>query len=498
MSIETNSRKHEGKQDAQYREVSCHGGTCVGLGHVSRLAVAFLMFAVATCWLVVSVFAMALALIKLNAPEFLGTSCFLSYGRLQPAALNALVFGFCVPVGHAVAVWGLFAGTGAPLPRKDVMLTSWAVWNVGLLIGTIGILRGDGTGIEWLELPGYASRMLVVSVLIFAVWVLRFGWRGCNDQNDVRLWCCVGVLLLFPWIYGAALVGSVYAQVRGVLAAVTQAWFVQMLLVVWGGFFALGVLRSYSTGTGAQTLVSDRVARFAFWTLVLFGGVGAFQRLQGGPFPAWMIAVGNASAVLCLLPLCAVLISFRSVFAEQRGQGKTVGSRGIVVSALGFYGLALVLAAVSCFHSVARVVQFTTYRQAIDMSLLIGFLVPSLLYAIHGIMQLDAGLRWSGQFLQRALFLTVAGGALIVAGLVIGGVVQGVAWNDPAVSVADVIRRTGKWLGMTTAGWLLVSCGIVWFAVQVCMLIAGGFRLILWPVARVWFQADIAEKEAGA
>ncbi|MGC8989402.1 MAG: hypothetical protein ACP5MD_04710 [Verrucomicrobiia bacterium] len=456
------------------------------------------MLAIATWWLVVSVLMMTLASIKLNAPGFLGAFCFLSYGRLQPAALNALVLGFCVPIGHAVAVWGLFASTGARLPWTGVMLASWAVWNVGLLIGTIGILRGDGTGIEWLELPGYASRMLIVSIMIFTVWVLRSVWRGCNDRDDVRLWCCVGVLLLFPWIYGAGLLGSVYGASRGVLSAITQAWFVQMLLVVWGGVLGLGVLRSRSAGAGAQTLASDRVARFAFWTLGLFGGVGAFQRLQGGPFPAWMIAIGNASAVLCLLPLCAVLASFRSTFGEQCGLGKLIGSRALLASAFGFYGLALVLATMSCFHSVACVVQFTTYRQAIDMSLLTGFLVPSLLLAVHRIMPLHAGLRWPEHGLQRAVFLTMAGGTLIVAGLVIGGVVQGVAWNDPVVPVADVVRLTGKWLGVTMAGWILVFCGIVWFAINVCMLIARGFRLVLWPEARAWFQADIAGKEPGA
>lgn len=475
--------------------MSCQGGAGVGLGHVSQFAMAFLMLAVATCWLVTSVFMLALASIKLNAPDFLGTSCFLSYGRLQPAALNALVFGFCVPVGHAVAVWGLCTGTGTPLPRKHVMLTAWAVWNVGLLIGIIGILRGDGTGIEWLELPPYASRMLVVSIMVSTVWVLRSLLRGCADRNDFREWWCAGVLL-FPWIYGLALFGSVYAPVRGVLAGITQAWFVQMLLVVWGGLLGLGVLRGFTAG--AQTIVSDPVKRFAFWTLVLFGGVGAFQRLQGGPFPAWMIALGNASAVLCLLPLSAVLVAFRSAFEEQRGHGQPVGSRGFAVGALAFYGLALVLAAVSCFPSVGRVVQFTTYRQAIDMSLLVGFLVPSLLFAIHQIVPLLVRQTWPEHGLQRALFLAVVGGALIVTGLAIGGVVQGVAWNDPAVPVAEVVRRMGKWLGITTAGWVLFFCGTVWFAINVCMLIAKGFRLVLWPEARAWFQADVAGKEAGA
>lgn len=497
MSIEAKSGKHDQEPKAPNREVSCRGGACVGVERVSQVAVGFLMLTVAACWLVMSAFMLALASIKLNAPEFFGTACFLSYGRLQPAALNALVFGFCVPVGHAVAVWGLYAGTGTPLPRKDLMLTAWAVWNVGLLIGVIGILRGDGTGIEWLELPSYASRMLVVSIMAFTVWVLRLLLRCCADRNDFREWCCAGVLL-FPWIYGLALFGSVYAPVRGVLAGITQAWFVQMLLVVWGGLLGLGILRGFLAGGGLQPMATDPVMRFAFWTLVLFGGVGAFQRLQGGPFPAWMIALGNASAVLCLLPLSAVLVAFRSAFEEQRKHGKPVGSRGLAAGALAFYGLALVLAAVACFPSVGRVVQFTTYRQAMNVSLLVGFLVPSLLYAIHRITPLLVGQTWPEHGLQRTLFLTVAGGALIVTGLAIGGVVQGVGWNDPAVPVAEVVRRMGKWLGITTAGWVLFFCGTVWFAVNVCMLITRGFRLVLWPEARAWFQTDVAEKEARA
>ena len=63
------------------------------------------LFAKAAGWLVLaSVFAF-LGSLKFHAPYLLADSAWLTYGRIQPVALNALIYGFAAQAGLGVALW---------------------------------------------------------------------------------------------------------------------------------------------------------------------------------------------------------------------------------------------------------------------------------------------------------------------------------------------------------------------------------------------------------
>src|SRR5208282_6762021 len=63
------------------------------------------LFGGAALWLVVGSVLGMIASIKFHAPDFLANCAWLTYGRLQPAADNALLYGFCLPAGLGVALW---------------------------------------------------------------------------------------------------------------------------------------------------------------------------------------------------------------------------------------------------------------------------------------------------------------------------------------------------------------------------------------------------------
>src|ERR1700690_24982 len=66
------------------------------------------LFGGAALWLVISSVLAMIASIKFHAPDFLAACPWLTYGRVQPAADDALLYGFCIPAGLGVAPW-LFA-----------------------------------------------------------------------------------------------------------------------------------------------------------------------------------------------------------------------------------------------------------------------------------------------------------------------------------------------------------------------------------------------------
>ena len=87
------------------------------------------LFGGAALWLVVgSVFGL-IASIKFHAPDFLANCAWLTYGRLQPAADDALLYGFCLPAGLGVALWLLARISQTPLRGAIIPVVAANLWQ---------------------------------------------------------------------------------------------------------------------------------------------------------------------------------------------------------------------------------------------------------------------------------------------------------------------------------------------------------------------------------
>ncbi|MCX8108975.1 MAG: hypothetical protein N3G20_09245, partial [Verrucomicrobiae bacterium] len=62
---------------------------------------------------------------------------------------------------------------------------------------------------------------------------------------------------------------------------------------------------------------------------------------------------------------------------------------------------------------------------------------------------------------RAAILVLVTGGAMVISGLAIGGVVQGFAWENVVWSAAEVARRSSKYLWVVAAGWVVVLWGAI-------------------------------------
>ena len=63
------------------------------------------LFGGAALWLVVGLLLALLASIKFHAPDFLANCPLLTYGRIQPAANDAILYGFAIPAALGVMLW---------------------------------------------------------------------------------------------------------------------------------------------------------------------------------------------------------------------------------------------------------------------------------------------------------------------------------------------------------------------------------------------------------
>ena len=445
------------------------------------------LFGGAAFWLVGGSVLAMIASIKFHAPDFLAACPWLTYGRVQPAADDALLYGFCIPAGLGVALW-LFAQLGQmPLRGAIVPVFAAKLWHLGVLIGLIGILSGNSTGFAWLEFPRAGSVILFFAYLLLALWAMMNFAARCERALFPSHWFLVAALFWFPWIYSTANLFLVAWPVRGVVQFAINSWFANNLLFVWLALVGIGAALYFLPKFSRRPLQSYYLAQFAFWTLILFGTWCGIP--PGAPLPAWMPTLSSVAATLTVVPVLAV-----GVIAWQtaRGGGDGLSLENDVASGLRLeksahradatvhsgpfcfirFGIAsFVLSSLmfiaTAWPRISRVTEFTWFGPAQTQLQLYGFFAMTMFGAIYYLLPRIAGFEWPFPKLARIHFwVSTSGVALLVLPLAIGGMVQGLKLNHPDVGFMDALKATLPFLRVSTIGLMLLLFGNLLFALN--------------------------------
>ncbi len=456
-----------------------------------------LLVVLAAGWLVIAGVLAVLAAIKLHAPGLLAQHAWLTYGRVQPAAWNAFVFGFASPAGLALALWMIARLSGAPLRGGGFIILGALVWNAGLKVGLFGIFLGDTTGFEGMELPRYAAPLLLAGYLLMAPWALLTFERRAEPVAYVTQWFLVAALLVFPWVYAAGYLATSFIPLRGVLQAAAQAWYLQNLHVLWMGYLGLATLFYLIPKITGAAVPSRSLALFGFWTLTALGGLTALGRQAGGPFPAWMTSVAVVAGVFLIFPVGAL---GWSLAATVRGAGARVRSSVVLwfaLAALGAFVLTGLLGAVNAPMSVRRLTQFTLFPMGLDQLWIQGVCGLALLGGLYFLIPRLLEETWPWPALARAHFFLAAGGlGLLTVAFLVGGLVQGAALNDPETGFIVVVRRYLPFASTATLAHLLNLTGACLFGINLVGALGICWRRVAQPAVRSWWTAP-AKAEAG-
>ncbi len=271
-----------------------------------RLALLFL-FVSAAVWLLVGSILGMVATLKFHAPTFLANCPFMTYGRVHPAQLNAFIYGFAAQAGLGVLLWIIAHLGRTRLAMAPLILAGGMLWNLGVLLGVLGILLGDSTGYEWLEMPRYGALMIFIGYLAIGVGALTTFHQRRERQLYTSHWFLIAALFWFPWIHSTANYLLVAKPVRGVLQAALDWWYMNNLSRVWLGCLGVGTIFYFIPKMTKRPLYSHGLGMFAFWGIVIFGSWGGIA--PGTPLPAWMSALSTVAAVLTIVPILAVAVN---------------------------------------------------------------------------------------------------------------------------------------------------------------------------------------------
>jgi cytochrome c oxidase cbb3-type subunit 1 len=433
------------------------------------------LFIGAAKWLVIGWMFALIGSIKFHSPGLLADYAWLTYGRVHPAFTNSVIYGFCLQAGLGVLLWLIARLSGTPLAHRWLVVVGAIFWNLGVTVGVIGILAGDSTGFEHLEMPSYAATPVFLGYLLIGLCgVVTFHQRR-ERKLSASHWFLFTALFWFPWTYSTANLLLVTFPVRGVAQAVIAWWYSDNLLVVWLSLVGLASVFYFVPKLTGRDLRSHYLAMFAYWILVLSAGWGGIP--TSAPVPVWMPVLSTISSVFFLLAVLAVGLNVcESIGCSLRAiQGKPEVS--FLIFAVVAFALAGLMRAGCAMLDVNQGLHLTWFGPAMSQLNFYGFFTMAMFGAVYIIMPRLFGIELPWPRLVRAHFwLSAAGVVLLVVPLAFAGIFEELKLADAQKPFTMVMHSTLAFLRVSTLGDLLLLIGHVFFLANLTGVVLGFYR----------------------
>ncbi len=435
-----------------------------------------LLFVLASlAWLVLGTVLALIASWKMHQPELLGSSEWLTFGRVRPAHTHAVVYGWATNAAFAVTFWLMARLCRTTLRHGGMLYASGVLWNLGVLAGILGILRGDGVPVEWLEFPPYVSPILFLSYALVGAWgVIMFRFRSV-EHTYVAQWFLLAALFWFPWLFSVAQIMLVYVPTAGVVQALANWWYAHNLMGLWFTPVALAATYYFIPKVLGRPIHSYHLAVVGFWSFALvFSWTGA-QHLIGGPVPVWVQTIGVVAGLLMVVPVIITAVNYHlTVLGSFREVWASPTLRFIVFGAVN-YTLVGLMGSTMALRSVNEVVHFTHATVAHAHHGMYGFFSMIMFGSLYFMLPRLLLKEWpSAGLISLHFWCASTGIVLYVVPLLIGGVIQGMQMNDPAnhPEFLDIVRATLPYLFIRSMAGLVLFVGHAAFALNVIWMLA--------------------------
>lgn len=462
MSTET---ANTNLQDAQLR---------AGIDRSLRHPVMFFLTSGAA-WLAISMILGIISSAKMHAPGFLDCGSWLTYGRTQPAHLNALIYGWGFQAAFGVIIWIMSRLSRQECKAAGIILTAGHVWNIGVMAGVIGILAGYGTGMPWMEFPSFAWPVLLLSYFAILTWsMVQFKVRP-EGHVYISQWYLLAAMIWFPWIYLTANLLLHVFPGHPVMANGINAWYKSSLIFLFFTPVALSAAFYLTPKVTGRPIYSYSLARLGFWSLAIIMPWAGMQKLAGAPIPFFMPYLGAAATILFFVPaFTAAFNILRTASADMEIVNNSPSLRFTMAGVFGLLVMAVAAVFLNLPGSTLPLTQFSLSGYGFEILAIYAFFSFVMFGAIYFIVPRITRREWiSRRLIKMHFFFSIYGIITVAIVAVFGGWMQGQGqemYDQPWESAA---MRATPYVWAITISWCFILFSNLFFFLHLTFMWLG-------------------------
>jgi cytochrome c oxidase cbb3-type subunit I len=415
----------------------------------------------ATFWLLAGSALALIASLKFQAPDWLVDQRWLTFGRVRPAHLNTMIYGWISMAGIGVGAWLWARLLKTRLRGQWMMLLGAGLWNVGMVLGTIGILIGHSRAIEWVEMPYYAFAFIVPAMLLVVTSFMTTLQERRVKHLFISVWYLGASMLWGPFLVIAFLL-PIYS---GVPEATANWWYAHNILGLWITPAGLAAAYYFIPKVIGRPVHSYHLSYLGFWTLALFYNWAGVHHLVGGPAPQWLVTVSIVFSVMMIVPVIVVAVNHHLTVVGHFKKLKYSPTLRFVVFGAMSYTAVSIQGSLQSLRSWQEITHFTHYTIAHSHLGVYAFATMISFGAIYYIMPRVTNWEWeSPRLISLHFWTTGLGVGAYFTALTIGGVIQGMQMLDPSIDFLTIVGDTKPWLAVRSVSGTLMTIGHVVFA----------------------------------
>ncbi|HIH43811.1 MAG TPA: cytochrome-c oxidase [Candidatus Methanoperedenaceae archaeon] len=383
-------------------------------------------------WLVIFTTFGFIVAVKFFAPEFLGDTSFLTFGRVRPMHVNGVTFGFLSTGLIGISYYIIPRLCGNKLYSETLGKITAVLWNLAIASGTVLLALGYTQAREYAEYIWVIDVAILLTLLLIGYNIFQTIARRTERKLYTSVWYIMGTFLTFPLVY---FVGNVMwhpetGSLQGAVDAVFNWFYGHNVLGLW--FTTLGIAAWYYfiPIIIRRPLYSHLLSIIGFFSIVfVYTGVGGHHLLQA-PIPEWLKTVAVVNSGLMMIPVLAFITN---VGLTMRGSWNSIVEkvplRFMFIGAF-FYFL---VSAQGTFQALRETNMFLHFGQwpvgHAHLALLgcFGFLVMGAIYYL--IPRITGKEIYSQRLMNYHFWFTILGFILFFASMTNMGLIQSSAWS---------------------------------------------------------------------
>ncbi len=429
--------------------------------------------------------------IKFFEPGFLGNAAWDSFGRVRPAHVNGVLFGF-VSSGLIGAMFYVIPRL-CKAPLRKANLAKWAavLWNVNLLIGIIGILFGFGPwfssqGREYAELPWINDVFVEIALLTITYIVFNNIIHRAEKKMFSSLWYYGVTFLAFPVVYfiGNVMWRPPMGALNGTVDSIFNWYYGHNVLAFWFTTMGVGSMYFFIARLLKRPIYSHLLSLVTFFTLALwYTGVGGHHLLQA-PIPDWLKTSAVIMTGLMVVPVFAFITN---ILLTLRGSWNKVFQNvplAFVVFAVLAYTLGSFQGSLQGMPSTNAFLHFSQWPVGHSHLTILGAFGFLSVAAIYYVLPRITGFKiYSKRIMSFNFWLAMIGFAIFFIGMSGAGLQQNANWWAH-INVVETLPTLKVWLVIRAIGGGLV--------VLSAFVLAYNFFMTLWKSREPYDETEPA------